>query len=112
MGGIDNNERKPEVASLSGDNNNNHRRNRRIRNRWNNTAVAGNANNSKFEGKTTEIKNDIFDNTGPHDAALFHRSLKNIADHLQLIAGNDVSEAIRDMKLVIINIPPPPATHG
>ena len=112
MGGIDNDQRKTEVASLSGDNNNiniNNRRNRRIRNRWNNTAVAGNNNNnSKFEGKTTEIKNDIFDNTGPHDAALFHRSLKNIADHLQLIAGNDVSEAIRDMKLIIITIPPPP----
>jgi hypothetical protein len=111
MGIIDKEETKPAIASPQpgeGDNKNRGNRNhRRKRNRWNNVTVAGNI-HGKFEGKTKEVKNDIFDNTGPHDAALFHRSLKNIADHLQLIAGNDVSEALRDMKPVMITILPPP----
>jgi hypothetical protein len=53
-----------------------------------------------------EIKNDTFDNTGPHDAALFNKSLKNIADYFQLQLGNDVLEAIRNMAPVTIIIPP------
>jgi hypothetical protein len=47
----------------------------------------------KFKGKTKEIKFDTFNNTGPHNAAQFNKSLKNIADYLQLNHGNDVSEA-------------------
>jgi hypothetical protein len=54
------------------------------------------------------IENNIFDNTGAHNAANFHRSLKHIADHLQLSCGNEVSEAIRTMMLVIIDIPAVP----
>jgi hypothetical protein len=64
----------------------------------------------KIEGKTPEIKNDIFDNTGPHDAANFHRSLKNIANYLQLMHRNDVSEAIRNLTPITITLPPLPPT--
>jgi hypothetical protein len=48
--------------------------------RWNYNNTSG----GKFWGKTKEIKNDTFDNTGPHDAALFNKSLKNIANYFQL----------------------------
>jgi hypothetical protein len=83
-------------------------RNRRgNRNRWNN-AVAASAASGKFEGKTAALTNDIFDNTGPHDTAQFHRSLNNIINHLQLSAGHDVSEAIRQMVPATIIIPPAP----
>ena len=44
---------------------------------------------------------------GSHDAALFSRSLKNISDYLQLKFSNDVSKAVRAMKGLTINIPPP-----
>jgi hypothetical protein len=60
----------------------------------------------KFEGKTAEIKNDILDNTGPHDAENFHHSLKNIANYLQLIHRNDVSEAIHNLMPVTITLLP------
>ena len=50
------------------------------RQRWNNNVAIGSA--GKFKGKTPGIEHDIFDNTGVHDAANFHRSLKHIADHL------------------------------
>jgi hypothetical protein len=62
----------------------------------------------KSEGITPEIKNVIFNNTGPHDAVNFHRSLKNIADYLQFIHGNDVSEAICNLTPVTITVPPIP----
>jgi hypothetical protein len=62
----------------------------------------------KNVGKTPGLENDIFDNTGAHDAAIIHRSLKQIADYIQLNYGNEVSEAIRTMTLVIINIPTVP----
>ncbi len=55
-------------------------------------------------GKTPGLKNDIFDNTGARDAAMFHRSLKQIADYIQLNYGNKVSEAIQTMTIVIIDI--------
>jgi hypothetical protein len=71
--------------------------------RWN----QGN-NSGKFRGKTKEIKYDMFDNTGPHDAALFNKSLENIADYIQLNLGNDVSEAVQNMSPVIIAFPPVP----
>ena len=58
--------------------------------------------------KTPGIEHDIFDNTGVHDAANFHRSLKHIADHFQLTCGNEVCEAIRTTTPVIITIPPVP----
>ena len=45
---------------------------------------------------------------GAHDAAMFHRSLKQIADYIQLIYGNEVSEAIRTMTPVIMDIPAVP----
>ena len=45
------------------------------RQRWNNNAAIGSA--GKFKGKTPGIEHDIFDNTGVHDAANFHRSLKH-----------------------------------
>ena len=39
---------------------------------------------------------------------MFHCSLKQIADYIQLNYGNEVSEAIRRMTPVIINIPAVP----
>jgi hypothetical protein len=45
------------------------------RQRWNNNVAIGSA--GKFKGKTPGIEHDIFDNTGVHDAANFHRSLKH-----------------------------------
>jgi hypothetical protein len=62
----------------------------------------------KFRGKIKDIADDVFDNTGQNDAALFNKSLKNIADYLQLSLGNDVSEAVRNMAPITITIPPPP----
>jgi hypothetical protein len=75
------------------------------RQRWNQDNNSG-----KFRGKTKEIEYDMFDNTGPHDAAQFNKSLKNIADYLQLNNGNDVSKAVRNMSPVIIAIPPMPVS--
>jgi hypothetical protein len=57
---------------------------------------------------TKKIKFDTFDNTGPNNAAQFNKSLKNIADHLQLTHGNYVSKAIRNMSAIIIMVPPTP----
>ncbi len=37
-----------------------------------------------FKGRTKEIKNDILNNTGPHNAAIFNKSLKNTTDYIQL----------------------------
>ncbi len=48
---------------------------------------------------------DAFDNTRPHDAAIFNKSLKNIADYLQVNHGNNVSKAICNM--MPANISPP-----
>ncbi len=62
----------------------------------------------KSKGKTKEIEFNTFDNTGPHNAVQFNKSLKNIADHLQLVHGNDVSEAVRNMAPVKIDITPAP----
>ncbi len=74
------------------------------RQRWS----QGNQPGGKFRGKTKEIEYDTFDNTGQHDAAQFNKSLKNIADYLQLNHGNDVSEAVRNMTTINIAIPPIP----
>jgi hypothetical protein len=62
----------------------------------------------KSKGKTKEIKFNTFDNTGPHDTVQFNKSLKNIADHLQLVHGNNVSKAVHNMAPVKIDIPPAP----
>jgi len=43
---------------------------------------------------------------GPHGAAQFNKSLKNIADHLQFVQGNDISEALRNIAPIKIDIPP------
>ena len=82
------------------------RRGGQNRQRWNNNSAIGST--GKFKGKTPGIEHDIFDNTGFHDAANFHRSLKHIADHLQLTCSNKVCEAICTMTPVVINIPPVP----
>ncbi len=78
---------------------------RQHRNRWNNPGGGASPRNI---GKTPGLENDIFDNTGAHDAAMFHRSLKQIADYIQLNYGNQVSEAIQTMTPVIIDIPDVP----
>ncbi len=70
------------------------------RQRWNHAG--------KTLRKTKEIANDIFDNTGPHDAATFNKLLKNIVDYLQLQHGSDVSEAVRTMMPTTITIPATP----
>jgi hypothetical protein len=70
--------------------------------RWNNAA---NALSGKLKGKTQGIENNILGKTGPHNVANFHWSFKHIADHLKLILGNEVLEAIRMMTPVTINIP-------
>jgi hypothetical protein len=75
----------------------------RPRHRWNQGNQQG-----KFKGKTKEIEYNTFNNTGPHDAAQFNKSLKNIADYLQLNHDNDVLEAVRNMTPVLISIPPVP----
>ncbi len=74
--------------------------------RWKTNSALGST--GKFKGKTPRIEHDIFDNTGFHDAANFHRSLKHIADHLQLTCDNEVCEAICTMTPVVITIPPVP----
>ena len=101
-------ENKPRINE-SGDNKADARQgkrydNRRNRHRWNQGQQQG----GKFKGKTKEIEQDTFDNTGQHDAAQFNKSLKNIADYLQLNHGNDVSEAVRNLTPVNIAIPRQP----
>jgi hypothetical protein len=97
-------EYKPHVSAPSGDNKIDARpggrNDRHPRHRWNQGHQSG-----KFKGKTKKIKFNNFDNTGPHDATQFNKSLKNIADYLQLNHGNDVSEAVCNMTTVHIAIP-------
>jgi hypothetical protein len=69
---------------------------------WN---QGGHHGSGKFKGKTKEIEGDTFDNTGPHNAAIFNKSLNNIANYLQLNHGNDVSKAVHNMKLANIILP-------
>jgi hypothetical protein len=80
-----------------------HRRN--PHQRWNQGAHHG---GGKFKGKTKEIETNTFDNTGPHDAATFNKSLNNIADYLQLNHGNNISEAICNMTPANIILPDNP----
>ena len=98
-------ENKPKIAT-GGENNNADAQNKKNRNRhrWSQGQHQG----GKFKGKTKEIEFDTFDNTGQHDAAQFNKSLKNIADYLQLNHGNDVSEAVRNLTPVNITVPPQP----
>ncbi len=77
--------------------------NRCPRQHWNQGNQSG-----KFKGKTKEIEFNTFNIMGPHSAAQFNKSFKNIADHLQLVHGNDVSKAMRNMAPVKIDIPPAP----
>jgi hypothetical protein len=101
---------KPEVKPSPPDaNNNDHRRGdgrQNNRNRYNNNNVTPPG--GKFRGKIKEIADGMFDNTVSNDAVNFNKSLKNIADYLQLTLGNDVSEAVRNMAPVTIVVPPPP----
>ena len=46
------------------------RRDRPNRNRWENNS--NNNTNPREKGKTPGLENDIFDNMGVHDAAMFH----------------------------------------
>ena len=105
---------KPDVKPPPGNDNNTPggndrrhkgRRYRNNRNQGHNAHAQGQQ--PKFKGKIKEIADDIFDNTGPNDAALFNKSLRNIADYLQLTLGNDVSKAVRNMAPITIVIPPP-----
>jgi hypothetical protein len=68
----------------------------------------GGGSTTKFVGKTPELKHDIFENMGAHDAHMFHHSLKHITDYIQLNYCNEVSEAIRSMTPVNIEIPEAP----
>ena len=104
-------ENKPKI-NAGGDNNTNDarqggRHDRRNRQRWSQGQQQG----GKFKGKTKEIEHDTFDNTGQHDAAQFNKSLKNVANYLQLNHGNDVSKAVRNLTLVTITIPPKPVSQ-
>ena len=104
--GEENSDKKPTLPHLPQGNKKKGRGGRRggqNRQRWNNHSAIGST--GKFKGKTPGIEHDIFDNTGVHDAANFHRSLKHIADHLQLTCGNEVCKAIHTMTPVVINIP-------
>jgi hypothetical protein len=64
--------------------------------------------NGKFRGKTEEIATDTFNITGPHDATMFNKSQKNVANYLQLNHGNDISEVVCIMLPVVITIPNQP----
>ena len=86
----------PDQQQGGGDNNNNEHN----RHRW----QQGHQNGGLFKCKTKEITDNIFDNTGQHDAAMFNKSLKNIANHLQLELGNDVSKAVHNMIATVIDI--------
>jgi hypothetical protein len=107
MGG-DNKEKKPDVPAHVKVNKgqHNHQGGHRHRNRWNNAAGGGSTN--KFVGKTPGLENNIFDNTGAHDAHMFHCSITHITDYIQLNYCNKVSEAIRSMTPVKIEIPEVP----
>jgi hypothetical protein len=103
----DNKDKQPEIPARQANdrNNNRHGKRRQHCNRWKNAAGGS---HGKFKGKTPGIENDIFDNTGVHNATNFYCSFKQIADHLQLSCGNEVSEAIRMMTPIIIDIPAVP----
>jgi hypothetical protein len=103
----DNKDKEPKIPTPQANNGNNNccGGRRQHLNRWNKAAGGS---HGKFKGKTPWIENNIFGNTGAHNAANFHHSLKHIADHLQLSCGNEVSEAIRTMTPVIIDIPAVP----
>ena len=101
-------ENKPRI-NKSGDNKADARQgkqydNHRNRHRWNQGQQQG----GKFKGKTKEIEQDTFDNTGQHDAAQFNKSLKNVADYLQSNHGSNVSESVRNLTPVNIAIPRQP----
>ena len=55
-------------------------------------------------GKTAGLDNDSFYNTGAHDIAMFHCSVKQIANYIQLNYGNEISEAICTMTPMVIDI--------
>ena len=59
----------------------------------------------RLSAKTAGLENDIFDNTGAHDAAMFHCSLKSIADCIQLNYVNKVSKAITKMTRLLLKSP-------
>jgi len=102
-------DKKPDVTlSPVHDGQPQQRRDRRHRNRSGNNN--NNSNNPKERGKTPCLENDLFDNTGVHDAVMFHRLLQKIADYIQLNYMHEVSEAVQTMTPVTITIPP--ATEG
>ncbi len=116
--GIDK-ETKPNLSGTAnqqggGDSNNNDHRaggggnHCNLRQRW---RQRGHQGGGTFKGKTKEIKNNIFDNTGPHNAAIFNKSLKNIANYLQLQHANNVSKAVCNMTPAMIKFPCHSHTH-
>ncbi len=58
----------------------------------------------KTLGKTKEIANNFFGNTGPHDTATFNNSIKIIANYLHLQHRGNMSEAVRNMTPTTITI--------
>jgi hypothetical protein len=88
--------------------NNNKRGGCRARNQWNN-AAGGTQTGNKFRSRNKDIAEDlVFDNTGPNNAANFQNSLKGIANYLHTTYCADVSDAVRKMEAVVIEIPEPP----
>ena len=81
MGGVDK-EKKPDVPAQAKVNKGQNYRQGGChnRNRWNNVASGGST--TTFVGKTPGRENNIFDNTGAHDAHIFHCSLKHIANYV------------------------------
>jgi hypothetical protein len=104
-----NDDKKPPVNLRTKDGNAKKRGGRRQNQNWWNHTEAVPA--KKLEGKTPELKGDIFDNTGPHDAANFHKAVKKIADYLQLEHRSNVSNAVHTLTLPPDSeIPEPPTT--
>jgi hypothetical protein len=103
-----NNGKKPPANLPTKDGNANRRGGRRQnQNQWNHT---GAVTAKKFEGKTPELKGDIFTILAPRTAN-FHKVVKNIADYLQLEHGSNVSKAVRTLTLPPDSeIPEPPTT--
>jgi hypothetical protein len=103
MGDDDKKDVKPSPAAANAGNKNLTNKNKHWQKRG-----GGNTPSNKYKVKTKEIEDNIFDLDVTHDAALFSRSLKNIAYYIQLKHTSNVSKAVRNMTSLAITIPPPP----
>ena len=108
--GNDEKDMKPVVPAQQGggDNNNDWRGGGGYRGNNRHRWQQGRQGGTQFKGKTKEIADDIFNNTGQHYAATFNKSLKNITDYLQLKLDNNILEAVCNMTNTIIDIPATP----